>query len=454
MPSIVGDAALLRAFSCLESFPSAVLAVSGGPDSMALMRLARRWAALKGRALDSFAVVTIDHGLRPESAREAAFVAQQARGMGFTHAAIQWTGEKPKSGLQAAAREARYDLLFKFCASRAIGCVVTAHTADDQAETVLMRLRRGSGVDGLAGMTPVSSRGAIALLRPLLGFSKARLTAHLRATFTPFIQDPSNENEAFERVRLRRAMKALAAAGVGRASLTMAASRIARSRDALVEIADDFFVHHFRVSPLGRGECALEPFLALPEDIALRVLARAVALTGGEQEAPRLMRTERLLDSLRSGKTHATLGGCIVLAEKSALRFYREPGRFNPQPLRFMPGASSLWDARFILTFASKGDAETAVRQLGADGWLIYKNAMKERGAPLEPDRLAGLTTPALWKENRLICAPALDFAAARDGNVPNPMEALLAPVLAAFLTPVSNEAASMLGKGAPIPYL
>ena len=238
MPSIVGDAALLRAFSCLEPFPSAVLAVSGGPDSMALMSLARRWAALKGRELASFAVVTIDHALRPESAGEAAFVAEQARRMGFSHAVIEWTGAKPKTGLQAAARQARYDLLFAFCAARAIGCVVTAHTADDQAETFLMRLRRGSGVDGLAGMAPVSSRGAIALVRPLLAFSKARLTASLRASSTPFIQDPSNENEAFERVRLRRAMKALAAAGIGRPSLTMAASRIGRSRDALLKIAE------------------------------------------------------------------------------------------------------------------------------------------------------------------------------------------------------------------------
>ncbi len=435
MPSIVGDAALLRAFSCLEPFPSAVLAVSGGPDSMALMSFARRWAALKGRELAFFAVVTIDHALRPESAGEAAFVAEQARRMGFSHAVIEWTGAKPKTGLQAAARQARYDLLFAFCAARAIGCVVTAHTADDQAETFLMRLRRGSGVDGLAGMAPVSSRGDIALVRPLLAFSKARLTASLRASSTPFIQDPSNENEAFERVRLRRAMKALAAAGIGRPSLTMAALRIGRSRDALLKIANDFLVHHFRVSPLGRGACGLEAFQALPEDIALRVLARAVALIGGEQEAPRLMRAERLLERLRTGQVQATLGGCIVLAGPGALRFYREPGRFKPRPLPFMPGASALWDSRFILTFDSKGDSETAVRQLGADGWLLYKNVMKERGAPVEPDRLAALTTPALWKENRLVCAPALGFAADKAGDAPNPMEALLAPRLAAFLT-------------------
>ncbi len=453
MPGIVGDAALLRAFACLEPFPSAVLAVSGGPDSMALMRLARRWAGLKSRDPSTFAVVTVDHGLRAGSANEAAFVAGHARALGFRHDTIDWTGAKPKTGLQAAARRARYDLLAGYCAARSIGCVVTAHTADDQAETFLMRLRRGSGVDGLAAMAEVSQRGAITLVRPLLGFSKARLIASLRAASMPYVQDPSNENEAFERVRLRRAMKALASAGVARPSLTMAAARIRRSRDALAKTAGDFLAHQFNVSQLGRGEIGRDAFGALSEDIALRVLAHAVALLGGEQNAPRLLRAERLLASLRDGKTEATLGGCVIRAAPGRLRFYREPGRFKAEPMPFIPGASCLWDARFVLTFSRDGDRETSVRQLGADGWNFYKKAIKRDARP-EAERLAALTTPALWKENLLISAPALGFSADADGGAATPMEVALAPSLAAFLTPPSTEAASMLGKGAPIPYL
>ncbi len=453
MPSIVGDAALMRAFRSLEPFPSAVLAVSGGPDSMALMHLARRWTRLTGRDPASLIVVTIDHELRAESAREAAFVAEEARALGLAHVTIQWAGEKPKTGIQAAARQARYDLLSKYCAARSIACVAAAHTADDQAETFLMRLRRGSGVDGLAAMAPVSRRGAITLVRPLLGFSKARLLGYLRASSLPFLQDPSNENPAFERVRLRRAMRALASAGIGRAPVTMAASRIRRGRDALVEITENFLRHHFSVSPLGRGECSLDAFHALPEDIALRVLARAVDLIGGDCEAPRLARVERLLESLRAGKKEGTLGGAIILAGSGRLRLYREPGRMKPKPAPFMPGASILWDARFLINFPAEGDRD-AVRQLGADGWAFYKKAMKERGQPAETDRLAALTTPALWKGNRLVCAPMLGFDAQADGGPHKPVEAALAPCLAVFLTPVSTETASMLGKGAPIPYL
>jgi len=455
VPGIIGDAALKRAFSCLEPFPSAVLAVSGGPDSMALMYLARRWAALTDRSLASFAVVTIDHKLRPESRDEAEFVAEQALALGVTHVTIEWTADKPKTGIQAAARQARYDLMIEHCRSRAFDCIVTAHTEDDQAETFLMRLRRGSGVDGLAAMAAVSDRGGVAIVRPLLGFSKSRLAAYLRASSIPFVRDPSNENRAFERVRLRHAMKALASAGVTRSSMAMAALRLGRSRDALADIAGGFLARHFQVTPLAQGMIGLELFDALPDDLAVRVLAQVLALIGGEQDAPRLMRVERLLASLKAGRREATLGGCVVIAAAGTLNFYREPGRLKIAPLTFESGASRLWDGRFILTFMHTNGGGFSVRQLGADGWLAYRKAMKESRQAASPNRLAAITTPALWKGSCLICAPALGFfdAGAGEGHA-RPLVAALAPSLARFLTRISNETASMLGKDTPIPYL
>ena len=141
---------------------------------MALMHLLRRWLNIRGRAPATVAVVTVDHRLRAESKEEAAFVADQARRLGFAHITIDWRGEKPKTGIQAAARRARYDLLTSYARSSGMSCIVTAHTEDDQAETLLMRLRRGSGVDGLAAMAPVSERNGVAIVRPALGFSKAR----------------------------------------------------------------------------------------------------------------------------------------------------------------------------------------------------------------------------------------------------------------------------------------
>jgi tRNA(Ile)-lysidine synthase len=452
---IIGDAPLLQAFSSLEAFPSVALAVSGGPDSMALMLLARRWARLKNRDPAAFAVVTIDHRLRAESAQEAVFVGEQARALGFTHATMPWTGAKPKTGVQAAARRARYDLLAGYCKAHGFDCIVTAHTEDDQAETFLMRLRRGSGVDGLAAIAAVSEVDSPALVRPLLGFSKARLTAYLRASATPFIRDPSNENAAFERVRVRHAMNALASAGVTRSSLAMAASRIRRSREALEKTTEYFLDRHFRVSRLAHGEFCLEAFLAQPEDIALRALARALALIGGDREAPRLLKVERLLIEIKSWKAKATLGGCALAAANGKLAIYREPGRLKPPLLPFQADAHVTWDSRLVLTFGHEAESGSEVRQLGAEGWILYKNAMKQGGEPVEANRAAALTTPALWNESRLICAPLLGYFNGKLKDISDtPLNAALAPSLAKFSNTVVTEAASALGKGAPIPYL
>ena len=181
---------------------------------MALMHLASRWLAIKRRSSGAVAVLTVDHGLRAESAAEAAFVAAQAERLGFAHATLRWEGDKPKTGIQAAARRARYSLMTAYCVSRNIACLVTAHTEDDQAETFLMRLRRGSGLDGLAAMAAVSAHGGVPLVRPLLGVSKARLIAYVRSLAIPYVNDMSNSSLHFERVRLRHAMKAFASAGV------------------------------------------------------------------------------------------------------------------------------------------------------------------------------------------------------------------------------------------------
>jgi tRNA(Ile)-lysidine synthase len=262
------------------------------------MYLAARWLTLKGRAPASITVLTVDHRLRPEAAEEAAFVATRAAGLGFAHATLTWAGQKPKTGIQAAAREARYGLMTAYAREHRIACLVTAHTEDDQAETFLMRLRRGSGLDGLAAMAAVSERGGVTIVRPLLGLSKARLAAYLRSLGVPFASDPSNSNATFERVRVRHAMKALAAAGIARPALALSASRLGRSREALASAAEEFLRRHFRVTNLGQGQIGLEPFLELAPEIALRVLSRALALIGGKEEPPRMAKVERLLNEL------------------------------------------------------------------------------------------------------------------------------------------------------------
>ncbi len=436
MPSIIGDAALLSAFVPLNAYPSMVLAVSGGPDSMALMHLAKRWAALAGRDAATLSVVTVDHGLRPEAKDEAEFVAEWARSLGFPHATLTWTGGKPKSGFQAAARRARYELMGSYCRARGIAGIVTGHTRDDQAETVLMRLRRGSGLDGLSGMATVSELNGLPVLRPLLGLSKARLTAYLRAQSIPFVRDPSNGDVAFERVRLRHAMKACAAAGVTPAALAKAAIRLGRSREALACVTDDFLNRHFCVRSLGQGEIGGEAFDALPDDIALRVLSRVLCLVGGRPEAPRMVRVEGLLQNLRAEKREATLGGCLIIRAGGRLCFYREPGRLKLRAMQLQRDETAVWDGRFELRQALEAAPDCLVKPLGAQGWITYRSAMRKRMCQMALDRLAALTTPAVWKGTTLICAPVLGFI--NDEFIQpstQPVIAAMVPSLARFLS-------------------
>jgi tRNA(Ile)-lysidine synthase len=417
------------------------------------MHLAGRWCGLTGREPSLFVVLTVDHGLRPESRSEAEFVGGLARQLGFAHEILTWEGPKPGTGVQAAARESRYALMTAYCRAHGIACLATAHTENDQAETMLMRLRRGSGLDGLAAMPQVSERDGVALVRPLLGISKARLLAHLRARSIPFIHDPSNDNLSFERTRLRHAMKALAAAGVTRHALAISAARLNRCREALNSAAELFLDEHLAVLPLGQAEIKRAPFDAAPAEISLRVFSKLLPLIGGQEEPPRLVKLERLLELLRLPSWETTLGGCLIVGSPEAIQVFREAGRMKNVQYILKPGETINFDRRVRLSLSDEAGTDVKVKALGAKGWEIYAKAAREVKGVKMPPRLAALATPALWDGERLIGAPLLpDFAHVFTETLT--AEAALLPRLARFLKPISDEAASALGKQSPIPYL
>src|SRR5215475_268209 len=224
-------------FADLQALPVIVLAVSGGPDSTALMLLAARWRDLL-KTKPKLIAVTVDHGLRKESKGEAAAVARLARKLNIAHRTVRWNGRKHSTGLQEKARAARYRLLGEAAHRAGATHVLTAHTLDDQAETVLIRMSRGSGLTGLGAMTrmsalPEKGEDAITLVRPLLDIPKARLIATLRAAEIPFADDPSNRDPRFTRARLRGMMDALAGEGLNSARLAQLARRLKRAEAAI-----------------------------------------------------------------------------------------------------------------------------------------------------------------------------------------------------------------------------
>ena len=296
---------------------SALLAVSGGPDSVTLMRLCALVA--KTERLAAISVATVDHGLRENSRAEAEEVAVWARECGFAYALLSWKGRKPSSRIQEKARAARYALLHARMREIGAWLLVTAHTLDDQAETVLMRVAHGSGIAGLAGMRPLSERDGLIHAKPFLSIPKARLLATCRVNGWAFVEDPSNENPRFARTRWRRLAPALEKEGLTAARLAKLAERAASLEDAievkasaafaraLVEEREDGLV--LDVERMMRRE---------PRELALRLLLRAVALSAGARRAPiRLERAENLLNGLfgafAAGKPFkCTLGGALL----------------------------------------------------------------------------------------------------------------------------------------------
>src|SRR5712671_1261567 len=316
-----------RLFADWRGVPAIVLAVSGGPDSIALMWLAARWRRALARGPRLIAV-TVDHGLRPGAAAEARYVKRLARSLDLPHRTLRWTGPKPKTGLPAAARTARYRLLAQ--AARASGAthILTAHTRDDQAETLLMRLLRGSGIGGLAAMARESERDGVLLARPFLHVSKSQLVATLKKAKIGFADDPTNRDTSFTRPRLRAIMPVLAAEGGDARNLARLASRLARANQAvevLVDGAERYLaLRDDEASRSGLGAKAFgskafgsktfdaktfdakafdakafdaKAFAAMPEEIRLRLLKRAIDRFGHEGPAE-LGKVEALLAAL------------------------------------------------------------------------------------------------------------------------------------------------------------
>ncbi len=366
----VGDDELAALFDPLRAYASVALAVSGGGDSLALMHLYARWRELGG-VVQPALVVTIDHGLRASSTEEARFVANEAAGLGLSHETLPWTGIKPTSGLQNAAREARYRLLaMRLARESKPAAIVTAHTRDDQAETLLMRLARGSGVGGLSGMTlrrPLPGAdgrpSAIDLVRPLLTVPGARLRASLLAAGRRWIDDPTNANLDHERPRLRAARPTLDELGLTDAALARTSERLRRADEAIE--AATLALAAAAMTEIAGLSATLDraAFDDAPAEIRIRLLGHILARLGGEHPRARLLEVERLVARLErsaNGPMSGTLAGCRIAAVIGRLDVWRETGRAGLPAVTLQPGETDVWDRRFEvrLDFAAPGPVD------------------------------------------------------------------------------------------------
>lgn len=389
-----------------EAAPKLAVAVSGGADSLALTLLARDWAEAQGGSL---LALTVDHGLRPESAAEARQVGRILAPFGIAHRVLTWRGPRPGANLQAAARELRYRLLLEQVARRSILHLLLAHHLEDQAETLLLRLGRGSGLAGLAAMAGCTPLPQARLLRPLLTLPKSRLEATLRARGLDWIEDPSNRDPAHARVRLRRLMPALADEGLTAERLAAAAGHLGRARAALEAAAAALLAEAARIDPRGFIELEARPLLEAEPEVGLRAFAQALTTVGGGRHTPRWERLEGLFRRLgRAEFRGATLAGCRILRRRDGLLIVREAAAVETVAMK--PGGQVHWDGRFQVALRpGLRGGPFRLAGLGRSAWSAFT---KDR--PEAPERdlpaaaRAGL--PALFDRSGLRALPCLGY--------------------------------------------
>ena len=394
-------AALMGAFAPFEPRPHVAVAVSGGGDSMALLLLAHEWAAARGGRITA---LTVDHGLRPEAPAEAAQVAAWCAARGIAHVVLTRSGAAPARGIQAFARAARYALLEDWCREHCVLHLLVAHQREDQAETVALRATRGSGVDGLAGMASIVERDAIRVLRPLLGVRRATLRAYLEACGQGWIEDPSNRNPAFTRVRVRAALGP-AAPRPGHA--------FARARTAREAEMARYLAQFVMLDPAGFATIDARAFAA-PLALGIKALGAVLATIAGSDFPPRTERIERLYRALAGGVAQdRTLGGCLILMKREKILVCREPAAVAaPRPIA--PGEAVRWDGRFRLRLDVAAPGGWTVGALGAEAPMIAREPViaKEWGksAALRLPAVVRQTLPAVRDSKGVVAVPGLGY--------------------------------------------
>lgn len=366
------------------------VAVSGGSDSMALLHLFVRLQTHRGGIIRA---VTVDHRLRTEAAEEARFVARFCADLGVPHDTLIWDHGAIAGNLQDQARRARYALIGDWARAAGIGDVVLGHTADDQAETFLIGLAREAGLDGLSGMRRSWTDGGVRWARPYLATPRDDLRAYLVRHGIGWVEDPSNADDRYQRVKARRALEALAPLGITTEGLAGVASNLAMARSDLVHLALETAQ---RIARTSAGEVAFD--LALWKrtgpDTRRRLLIAALRWVSSAEYAPRAEQIARLEASIGQGRD-ATLAGCKVKVTGAEFRVAREPKAVAGLECP----TDTLWDRRWRLS--GPHDAGLRIRALGAEGLRACKDW---RATGLS--RAALIVSPAIWRGEDLIAAP------------------------------------------------
>jgi tRNA(Ile)-lysidine synthase len=412
------DAALIAAIEArlLPNPPDKLgVAVSGGGDSMALLALSCKVARAHGISLY---VISVDHGLRSGARDELALVSDFCTLHNLPHQIENWRGWDGAGNLQGVARDARYALIHCWAEEIGIGAVLLGHTADDQAETLMMRLARGAGVDGLSAMAPRRLRDGIVYVRPLLGITRAELRTYLTAQGIEWADDPSNDDTRFARVAMRQALEQLEPLGLTARTLADVAQNMRQAREALDWQS---FLAAREVAQVQLGTVRLDrrQFRTLPAEISRRLLVHAIMWVNGGEYPPRRSAIAALKSAIQEQRT-VTLDGCQVAVLRDAIWVFRELNAVRDTCCEI----GDLWDNRWRVC-GPEDDPRLHVGPMG-EAALNAQPDWRELGLP----RGALLSLPAVWEGSELIVAPVFDAAGGWSVEVDGGQDAFFAALL------------------------
>ncbi len=400
---------LMKPLGPFEPSPEVAVGFSGGGDSTALLLLAARWTRRRGGKI--FAL-TVDHGLRPDSSSEAKLVQRRVKALGISGSILRWEGPKPVSGIQNVARQMRYELMTRWCRRMGILHLLLGHHQEDQAETLLHRLGRQTGADGLAGMSRLRETNHLRLLRPCLGISKTRLQAVTKSYKLDWVDDPSNQNLAYARARLRKLLPSLEAEKISSAALAGTANRLASVRKTLEYQTAKILAATSELSSFGYARIRFEALTDLEPEIAHRVLDRVLGAIGGHFYPIRYQLLVNLLESIRHTKlaVSRTLAGCIILHQNGDILVVREAGRCEER--KISAGSWVDWDGRYRVRINSPQISKKQnffIRPLGNN--LTHTTMRKnKKNALIGVNPAVRRALPSIWDHRGIVCVPHLDY--------------------------------------------
>lgn len=386
---------LMQTVGPFESRPRLAAAVSGGLDSIVLCELLSQWVR---RNSGEVIALIVDHRLRPESADEARTVSRWLTSRRIQNHVLVYTGEVRKDrNIQATARVIRYQLLETWCRVHGVLHLALAHHQEDQAETVLMRLARGSNVHGLAAMASIVYHRDVRIIRPLLTVPKA----HLRETGVTYglawINEPSNWNKVFTRTRIRKLWPTLVTVGLSTYRLARTAGQLARARSIINDAVITLLTKNVSFHPFGFAYVrSVSVLVSTQIEITLRVLAYLLMTVGGRVYPPRLYQLETLRDTLLNKKVRKglSLAGCLIKPFQDGLLIFREFCTI-PKPTDIPQEYLFLWDRRFAISLSEPLPTSWRIGATGQKGWHSISSSFPRLANQL-PTAQVGYSLPAL----------------------------------------------------------